>query len=176
MRVFEAYSDMLLALIESGELDFAFVAKLPDHPAISYHRIYRDRFVIVSGPKLCLPANKPVALDRKPYLKLVVLSLLRGGLKQLPEEPVRAGRIVATRFIEIDGLVGALQFIARTDWAALLPSAAARKDDSLFKVQVNPIKGEPIEVDYYIARSTIQPLSTAEQIFVDLMVSELAAK
>jgi DNA-binding transcriptional LysR family regulator len=175
LRVFEAYSDTLLSLVESGTLDFALVARLPDHPAITYEKAYRDQFVLASGPKLKLPPGATVALDRRPYFKLIVPSLLRGGLQRLLEEPLRTGRIVPARFMEIDGLIGALQFVVRTDWAALLPAAAVRQDGSFPELRVNRIASEDIAIDYFIARAAIRPMTPASTAFVSMMLEELAS-
>jgi LysR family transcriptional regulator, nitrogen assimilation regulatory protein len=175
VRVFEAYSDTLLSLVENGELDFALVAQIPDHPAVEYQRIYRDRFVLASGLKHGgIPPRRAVRLDVAPYYKLVVPSVLRLGLKRLLEEPLRTGRIVASRIIEIDGLSGALQFITTTDWVALLPAATAYNNPEGVAIQFNPIVGEEIAVDYFVAHLRTEPLSVAAQAFIGLTVAELS--
>jgi LysR family nitrogen assimilation transcriptional regulator len=173
VRVFEAYSDTLLSLTESGELDFAVVAQLMDHPAIEYRKIYQDHFVVASGVKLGLEKHSPVRLDIEPYFKLVVPSLLRRGLQRLLEEPLRTRRIVPARVIEIDGLAGALDFLAVTDWIALLPAAAAYNNPEGVRIQFNRIASEPILIDYFIAHARTKSLSVAARAFIDLTVTEL---
>jgi LysR family transcriptional regulator, nitrogen assimilation regulatory protein len=173
LRVFEAYSDTLMTLVESGELDFALVARLPDHPAIEYQQVFRDRFVLASVKELRIPPRKAVFLDTPPLFKLVVPSLLRHGLKRLLEEPLRTGRIKPARIIEIDGLAGALHFLSITDWVALLPAATAYNNPEGVQVQFNAIAGDPILIDYFVAHMRTEPLSIAAQAFIDMAAAEL---
>ena len=167
VRIVEAYSTTLVPLLESRELDIAFVTHVPDHPGIAYDPIYADRFVLVSGPTLDLPAGEFISLDSEPTLKLVIPSP-RHGLHKLIGEPFETGRINAARTMEIDGLSGTLEFIADSDWAALLPFAAVHNAAGDGLLRVNPIAGEDIVIRYFAARVASEPLEAAAVRFVSL--------
>ena len=173
VRIFEAYSDSLLSLIESGELDVAVVAHLADRPAINYQKVYRDRFVVASGVSSGIEPGRPIRLDMEPYFKIVIPSLLRHSLHSLLDEPLRTRRVVPARIIEIDGLSGALEFLSITDWIALLPAATAYNNSQSPGIRYNPIAGDEIAIDYFVAHARTEPISIATQALVDLTIAEL---
>ena len=172
IRIFEAYSDTLISLVESNQIDFAIVAQLPNHPAIAYDKIFTDRFILASSPSLGLEEHQPISLSEPPLFKYVVPSLLRRSLAGLLEEPLKAGRIVPARMMEIDGLAGTLEFIAATDWVGLLPSATAHSRFGGDKVKFSPIN-EEIYINYFIAHLRTRPLDVACDKFAELINSEL---
>jgi DNA-binding transcriptional LysR family regulator len=170
IRIVEAYSIRLIPLLESRDIDIAIVTPVPNHPRISYTPIYTDRFVIVSGPDLSIPPKLRVNLDREATYKLVIPST-RHGLYKLLGEPFETGRIRARRTMEIDGLSGTLEFVAATDWAALLPYAAVHAGEA--GLRVNRIDGEDITIRYFIATAATEPVSPAAEKFVELVKKEL---
>ncbi|WP_327752250.1 LysR family transcriptional regulator (plasmid) [Sphingobium sp. SJ10-10] len=173
IRIFEAYSDTLISLIESAQIDFALVAPLPNHPAIVYEKVFTDRFILASNNDLGLSERIPVSLNEPPLFKYVVPSVLRRSLSALLEEPLREGRIVPARMIEIDGLAGALEFIASSDWVGLLPSATAYSRFGANKIRFSPIS-EDIYINYFVAHLRTKPLDAACSKFVELITSELS--
>ena len=173
IRIVEAYSGTLLALLESKDVDCAIVLRDADHPEVRFTSIYNDRFVLVSGPKLGISHGVPVALDQEPRLKLVFPSLIRHGLHRLLEPELKKGRITPERFIEIDGLSGTLKFIEASDWAGLLPFAAVHDDVDEARLRVNPIEGEEIRIEYFVAQLATEFLLPAAQIFIDIAAGVL---
>jgi LysR family transcriptional regulator, nitrogen assimilation regulatory protein len=168
VRIFEAHSDTLLELVERSELDFAVVTKLADHPSVNYRKVFRDRFVVASAA--CnLGHEGPIHLNVEPYFKIVVLRCaLHGAL----DEPLRTGRIVPARLVEIDGLAGTFEFLAMTDWVALLPSATAYSNSERSGVRFNRLAGEQIPIDYYVAHGRTEPISEAGKAFIQMMIEE----
>jgi LysR family nitrogen assimilation transcriptional regulator len=172
IRIVEAYSGTLLALLESKDVDCALVMHNPDHPEVRFTPIYSDRFVLVSGPRLGISHGVPVALNQEPHHKLVFPSL-RHGLHRLLEPQLKKGRIVPERFIEIDGLSGTLKFIEASDWAGLLPFAAVHDDVDEARLRVNPIEGEEIKIEYFVAQLSTEFLLPAAQIFINMAAEVL---
>ncbi len=87
---------------------------------------------------------------------------MRSGL----DTPLRTGQIVASRIIEVNSVSGILEFVSKTDWLALLPYTAIHNGLDRRKLQVNPIAGGEIRVDYYRATLSTAPLSAAADEFV----------
>lgn len=172
IRIVEAYSGTLLALLESKDVDCALVMHVPDHPEIRFTPIYDDRFVLVSGPRLGIEHGVSVALNKEPRLKLVFPSL-RHGLHRLLEPQLTTERIRPERFIEIDGLSGTLKFIEASDWAGLLPYAAVHDDVDEARLRVNPIDGDEIKIEYFVAQHATEFLLPAAQIFIDIATKVL---
>jgi DNA-binding transcriptional LysR family regulator len=172
IRVTEAYSDTLLSLVEGREVDFAFVTQVPNHPAITFQRVYQDRFVLVYGEQVPLDPNLPVRLDIEPYFKFVLPSL-RHGLHRLLSEPLQTRRIITERVIELDGLSGALEFLSMSNWVALLPTAAVHGIGSEYKLRFSPLAGDEIKIDYFVARAKTEATSVAGEAFIKITSSEL---
>ncbi len=116
-----------------------------------------------------------VQLDSKSGLKIVVPSLLRQALNGILDEPLRPGRIVPERIIEMDGLDSTLEFVAITDWVALLPAAAIYNRPTGVDVRFNAIAGNEITVQYSVVHACTEPLSPAATAFIDLAATELSS-
>jgi len=144
----------------------------PDHPGMRFTSIYYDRFVLVSGPQLGLKPGVPVALNEEPRRKLVIPSL-RYGLHRLLEPQLKTGRIRPERLIEIDGLSGTLKFIRASDWCGLLPYAAVHDDADEGHLRVNPIVGDEIKIEYFVAQPATEFLLPAAQLFIDTAAAVL---
>ncbi len=164
IRVSEDYSATLISLLERGSIDFALVAHIPNHPTINFKHIYQDRFVVVSSQSFGFKPQAAVRLNT-PQLKFVVPSVHHGVRSGL-DTPLRTGQIVASRIIEVNSVSGILEFVSKTDWLALLPYTAIHNGLDRRKLQVNPIAGGEIRVDYYLATLSTAPLSAAADEFV----------
>jgi DNA-binding transcriptional LysR family regulator len=114
-----------------------------------------------------------VQLDVEPRLKIVVPSMLRRALNGELEGPLGTGRIVPERLMEFDGLACTLEFVADTDWVALLPASVIGNDPKASRVRFSPIAGDEVMFDYFVMHASTAPLSAAAQAFVDLAVAEL---
>lgn len=173
VRIVELSSDALLALIDSRELDLAFVTHLPNQAAVAERSVCGDRVVLASGPLSGVEPGREVHLDAEPRFKIVVPSLLRHALSGILGEPLRSGRIVPERIIEMDGLDCTLEFVAMTDWVALLPAAAVYNKPKGLDVRFNTIAGNEITVRYSVVHARTEPLSLAAEAFIDLAAAEL---
>lgn len=173
VRIIELPSDALLALIDSRELDLAFVTHSPNRDSVTARSLCSDPVVLASGPLSKVEQGSVVQLDLKSRLKLVVPSLLRHALKGILDEPLRSGRIVPERIIEMDGLDCTLEFVAMTDWVALLPAAAIYNRPKGVDVRFNAIAGNEITVQYSVVHARTEPLSLAAKAFIDLAATEL---
>lgn len=173
VRIIELPSDGLLSLIDSRELDLAFVTHLPNQTAVAERSLCRDPVVLASGPLAGIEQGRAVQLDAEPRFKIVVPSMLRNTLNGILDEPLRSGRIAAERIIEMDGLDCTLEFVAMTDWVALLPAAAVYNKPKGVDVRFNTIAGNAITVQYSVVHARTEPLSLAAEAFIDLAAAEL---
>jgi LysR family nitrogen assimilation transcriptional regulator len=173
LRVVETHEDTLLGAIESHELDLALTTEPPDSAPVSYRRVFSDRLLIVSGARCGLDAHQSIELNVAPHFKIVVPSMSCRALHRTLEEPLRSGRIIPERLIELDGVAGVLDFLASSDWIALLPAATAHNHPRRSGVRFNAIAGEEIAVNYCVVHGRTDPISPAAQAFVDLATAEL---
>lgn len=175
VRVVEAYSATLHELVENGDLDFAFVTYRSEHPDMRFRKIYDDTFVLLSGKSLGLPPNQPIRLDEPPFLKLVVPPR-RHTIGRLVDTCLNNRQIVPAQCVELDGIVDLVRFVSTGSWAAMLPvvaamSGAAEEAD----LCLNPIAGDPIAVEYFLATAATTRLSDAAQALVRQAQSELVS-
>jgi len=168
VRVVEAQSDSLLSLVETQELDFALVTEHVERPTLSARKIYSDRLVLASGSRGALEADRAIHLDDMSNLKMVLPSFVRRGL----HEDLKDLGIVAARVVEMDGLVGALEFVARTDWVALVPASIAHAVVDTSAVRFNTIAGKVMTTEYSVVHARTEPLAVAAQAFIDLAMAE----
>jgi LysR family nitrogen assimilation transcriptional regulator len=175
IRIVEGPSEALLSQIERGELDLALLTHPVDQPAIAARLVCHDRIVLASGPLSGIEPDCPVSLDDVGRcLRIVVPSMLRHVLQGKLEEPLRAGRVLPERLIELDGVQCALKLVAETDWVALLPASAVSRDAEASDVRFSALADDEIAVDYFVARASTEPPSAAVQAFIDLIVAELS--
>jgi DNA-binding transcriptional LysR family regulator len=173
IRVAEDYSATLMSLLERRALDFAVLAHIPAHPTIKFTPIYQDRFVAVSSRKLGLAPYAPIRLDEEPFYKFVVPSVHHDGVRSALDVPLRTGRIKASRVIEVNSLSGVLEFVAISDWIALLPYTSIHCGLDPERWCLNFIAGEDIHMGYYVAHSTTEPVSAPAEGFIELIKQEL---
>jgi len=173
LKVSEDYSSTLLSLVEAGALDFAILMHTPIHPTIRFKHFYKDHFVIVSSRRLGLTPGKPIRLDTAPFYKFVVPSV-HHGLQSALEVPFRAGQIVSDRVLEVNSLAGVLDFVSVSDWLALLPYTSVHVGLDTTQLQINPIAGTEVPINYYIAYAASAPLSAAANVFSDITRVELS--
>lgn len=173
VRIVELPDDALLSLIDSRELDLAFVTHVVNPSTVVERRVCRDSVILASGALSGVEPGQPVRLDSEPRFKIVVPSLLRQALGGVLDEPLRSGRIVPQRLIEMDGLACTLEFVATTDWVALLPAAAIYNKPRGLDVRFSTLAGDEISIEYSVVHARTEPLSLAAQAFIDLAVPEL---
>ncbi len=174
VRVSEAYSSTLIALIENRMLDFALVAHIPNQPALKFEHVYSDRFVAVSSPRTGVPAKGPIRLDKPPYYKLAVPSV-HHGVQSALDVPLRTGRIVPAQLIEVNSAAAVIEFAMDSDWLALVPYTTVHYQQDSKRFQVHAIAGDELWMDYYVAHLGAEPLSAAAGAFISLAKTELLA-
>jgi len=173
LRVSEDYSSTLLSLVEARAVDFAILMHVPNHPTIRFEHFYKDQFVAVSSTRDLPKKPSPISLNTPPYHKLVVPSV-HHGLQSALDVSFRTGRVVAERLIEVNSLSGVLEFVASSDWIALVPYTAVHFGLDKSRVGIRAIAGSQIPIDYYIAHAPTDPLSAAAKAFSDITREELS--
>jgi DNA-binding transcriptional LysR family regulator len=162
IRVVEAFSGTLTDWVVSGELDFAIVTKPPRHEGLSLRALSAEPMALVSGAKSELSHLTPVSLPKLPPIKLVLPSQ-QHSLRGMIEDYIRVGSIAIERLLEIDGLYGALEFVHKSDWSAILPVTTVIGDIASSKFVINPIVEPATKVEYYLIHQTQRPLLHASR-------------
>jgi DNA-binding transcriptional LysR family regulator len=93
----------------------------------------------------------------------LVLPTQQHSLRGMIEDYIRVGSIAIERLLEIDGLYGALEFVHKSDWSAILPVTTVIGDIASSKFVVNPIIEPATKVEYYLIHQTQRPLLHASR-------------
>jgi len=172
IRVVEAFSGTLTDWVVSGELDFAIVTEPRVHEGLTLRALSAEPLVLVSGAKSGLTHLAPVRLSEQAPIKLVLPSP-QHSLRAMLERYIRVGNIAVERWLEIDGLFGALEFIQRSDWSAIYPVTTVASDLNSGKFVVNPIVEPATRIEYYLIHQTQRPLARAARELVGRLESAL---
>ena len=121
LKLVESYSGALIDKLAVGELDVALVTKFEPQPGLSSRLLVRDYEMLVSGKARKLTPNAPVRLKDLQRLKIVSPGPKNIHHRNL-EAYFQANGIHVDDIIEMEGIVSTLEFVAATDWIAILPT------------------------------------------------------
>lgn len=172
LRVVEAFSGTLTDWVMSGELDFAIGTEPPRHDGLEMRVLSAEPLVMISGNKAGMPHLEPVSIKHLPALNLVMPSA-QHSLRTLLERHVKLGNITPGRVVEIDGLIGALEFIRNTDFSAILPVTTVVTDLDSRAFSVSPIIDIRTSFEFFLVHQTQKPLSLAARDLVTRLENAL---
>ena len=173
VRVVEGYSASLTQMVRAGELDFAIVPAFPGAPGLKSRLFLRTPEVLVSRAASPLEHMVPVRLADLGPLRLVLPSKL--NTRRLTLETYCASNgVEIDRVLELDAMLGTLDFVARTDWVAVLPALMMARDPSrLFTV--NPITNPSLSLDLVLIEPSRRAMTAQAEAFLDMLEREAAA-
>jgi LysR family tcuABC transcriptional regulator len=170
IKVFEGYSSTLVEKVASEQLDFAVVPNFEQRLGVSCRPLVTDREVLVSARSRGL-SNSPVRLRDIRPLRLVLpgaSNVHQGNV----ESYCRTNNIQVDELIEMEGMVGTLEFIAESDWMCILPSLMIPNLERLNLV-ASPITDPSLHSDFMIAEPSRCPLTHRARLFLGQFEAEL---
>lgn len=163
VRIAEAYSGTLSQWVVAGDLELAIVTEPPADLGLDATPFFRDRLVLVRGPKGG-EAGAPVNL---------AIPSSRHSLRQKIDSHPRFAEGRAGRLLEIDGLTATLELVRRSDFATVLPNSAVADDVAAGHLVAEPIAAPDLWLDYFLVQTKDLPLSVANRRFLALLSGEL---
>lgn len=160
VRVVEAFSGTLTDWVVDGQLDFAIVTRPTSQTGLEMRVLSTEQLALVSGPGSSFEHLAPVSLRALPPVKLVMPSP-QHSLRNMIEQYIQLGNIAVENLIEIDGLVGELEFIRNSDWSGILPVTTVIDDLKSGTFVVNPITSPATTFEFFLVHQTRHPLSRA---------------
>jgi LysR family nitrogen assimilation transcriptional regulator len=124
LHIVEGYSGVLTDMVLADDLDFAVVPTTEGRIGLKSRLLVRDREMLVSGPRRGLRALEPVLLRNCGPLKIVVPSPSNVRRRNI-EVYLQTHGVEVTDMMEMDAMIGTLEFVARTDWVAILSGLSA---------------------------------------------------
>ncbi|MGB7299631.1 MAG: LysR family transcriptional regulator [Burkholderiaceae bacterium] len=178
VQITEAYSGALTALVRTDELDFALVPAGQPEPGIRTTLLSRDTEMLVSskrvGLKLGLKPLTPVVLRELPPLKLIVpgpANVRRENLQRYID--TNGVRIAA--MMEMDAMLGTLEFVALSDWVTILPGLILVPDRLGKERVVNPIIEPRMDAQFVVIEPARRHLSRPAALFLEELRAQINA-
>ncbi len=170
VRVVEGFSASLTQQVQSGELDFAIVPAFSGGMGLKSRLFLRTPELLVTRRGYGLAGTGPVRLGERPALKLVVPT--KGNTRrELIETYLMSHGVKVDRLLELDAMMGSLDFVARTDWSIILPGLMMAGGHETDVFDAGPIADPPFWLDLILIEPSRRPLSVASALFLDALES-----
>jgi LysR family nitrogen assimilation transcriptional regulator len=173
VRITDAYSDIIVAMVRAGELDVGVVPAFTPEPSMRSTLFARTAQFLVSGRAsgLGLEHRKPVALGQLGPLKLVLPSRLQLRRHLIDMYLASVGAQIAQR-LEIDSSLTAYDFVARTDWLSIHAGIAMMHEYDGDLLVVNPITSPALVLDLFQIERSRDPISPVSTAFMEVLRAE----
>jgi LysR family transcriptional regulator, nitrogen assimilation regulatory protein len=173
LHIFEGYSGLLTEMVRSDELDFAIVPAFEGQVGLKARLIVRDREMLISGRKRGLKPLAPVRLAEIAPLKIVMPGPHNIRRRNL-ETYFQTHGVEIDATLEMDAMIGTLEFVARTDWIAVLPSLISVNDIAKGDLVVSPITDPPLHTECIVIQPARRTLTTQARLFLEHFEAEAA--
>lgn len=178
VKVVEAYSGVLTREVRAGLFDFAIVPAFPGASGLRVRPFLRTPETLVSrrkgGPAARVAHLAPVALNSLGPLKLV-LPGPSNTRRQTLSTYFAAHGVDVIRTMELDAMMGTLDYVAGSDWVTVLPGVMMASDLEHGRFQVNPLAAPRLDLDLVVIEPARRALSPAAAAFYETLARETAA-
>ncbi|HUC49062.1 MAG TPA: LysR family transcriptional regulator [Xanthobacteraceae bacterium] len=174
LHIVEGYSGALTEMVQNGELDFAAVPAAEGRVGLKTRLIARDREMLVSNAKRGLKPFAPVRLKECGPLKIILPSRANVRRRNI-EIYFETHGIEVESIIEMDAMIGTLQFVLRSDWVAILSGLICVADIERRTGRViSPIDDPQLIAEFVVISPARRMLSPQAQLFLDAFEAEIA--
>ncbi|HWP26960.1 MAG TPA: LysR family transcriptional regulator [Xanthobacteraceae bacterium] len=173
LHIVEGYSNLLTDKVVAGDLDFAVVPTSEGRIGLKSRLIVCDREMLVSGPRRGFTHLDPIRLKDCGPLKLVVPSRANVRRRNI-EVYLQTHGVEVAEMMEMDAMFGTLEFVARSDWVAILSGLICVNDIDRTERVINPIIDPPLFAEFVVISPARRTLSTQAQLFLEAFEAEIA--
>jgi DNA-binding transcriptional LysR family regulator len=135
--------------------------------------LVRDREMLLSGCRRGLTPLAPVRLADCAPLKIVVPGPDNIRRRNL-ETYFQTHGVEIAAMLEMDAMIGTLEFVARSDWLTVLPSVISVNDLGKGDLVVNPIVDPPLHAEFVVIQPARRTLSVPARLFLERFEAEIA--
>jgi len=173
LHIVEGYSALLTEMVLADELDFAVVPAFEGRIGLKSRLLVRDREILLSGPRRGLVPLAPVRLrDCRPFK--IILPGPDNVRRRNLETYFHSHGVEIDAMLEMDAMIGTLEFVARSDWVTVLPSVIAVNDIAAGTLVVNPIADPAMHAEFVLIQPARRTLSTPARLFLERFEAEVA--
>jgi len=165
LRVIEGYSALLVDMVAAGELDFAVVPHPVKRDGLRVEPFGRDREILVTRAGGARPHLAPVALAEIASMKLV-LPLRGNARRDRLDAAFAVSGLVPAATLDMDAMIATLDFVARSDYATILPATICTADLAGAERWLHPIVDPALRVSYELISPATRALSPAARAFL----------
>jgi DNA-binding transcriptional LysR family regulator len=173
VHIVEGYSNLLTEMVLDDMLDFAVVPAFEGMIGLKSRLLVRDREMLISGPCRNLTPLAPVRLADCRPLKIVIPGPDNIRRRNL-DTYFQSHGVEIEAMLEMDAMIATLEFVARSDWATILPSVISVNDIGRGELIVNPIVDPEMHAEFVVIQPARRTLSTQAQLFLERFEQEVA--
>jgi DNA-binding transcriptional LysR family regulator len=171
ISVIEAYSGVLTGMVLSGELDFGVVPAFEGTTGLSQHLIIRDRETLVSSRRSRGDHLKPVRPRDLGALKIIVPGM-QNTRRRTIETYLGTNDVRVAQRLELDAMMGTLQFVAASDWVAVLPFVMMLSDLDSDRFTIRPLDDPPFHSEFVLIEPSRRAMSPVAALFATILKTE----
>jgi DNA-binding transcriptional LysR family regulator len=171
VRVVEGYSAALTEQVLAGQLDFAVVPAFSGAPGLKSRLFLRTPELLISSRRSGLAHLAPVQLAKLGPLKLVVPSEANTR-RRLIETYLASNGVAIARLLELDAMLGTLDFVARTEWVAILPALIVATETRQRQFTLNPVAEPVFTLDLVLIEPARRPMTPIAHAFLEMLEEE----
>jgi LysR family transcriptional regulator, nitrogen assimilation regulatory protein len=165
VRIVEGYSASLTQMVQAGELDCAVVPQQPTPPGLRAQFFARTVETLVARGEAGAAHLVPVRLRDVGPLRLVLPSPCNVR-RQAIEAYCASNEVRIAEVVELDAMLGTLDFVAQTDWVTILPAVMMHQHGGHRRLAVRPIAGPDFHIDLMTVEPLRRPVSAPAERFV----------
>jgi LysR family tcuABC transcriptional regulator len=173
LHLLEGYSALLTDMVLADELDFAVVPAFEGRTGLKSRLLVRDREMLLSGRERGLTPLAPVRLADCAPLKIIVPGPQNVRRRNL-ETYFHTHGVALAAMLEMDAMIGTLEFVARSDWVTVLPSLICINDVAKGDLVVNPIINPSVRAEFVVIQPARRTLSLPARRFLDCLEAQVA--
>jgi LysR family transcriptional regulator, nitrogen assimilation regulatory protein len=173
LHIVEGYSGLLTEMVLAGEIDFAVVPTTEAWVGLRSRLLVRDREMLVSSSRRGFAPMQPLRLNECGPLKLVVPGRANVRRRNI-EIYLQTHGVEVSDMIEMDAMIGTLEFVARTDWVAILSGLICINDIGGSERTINPIFDPPLIAEFVVISPARRAPSNQARLFLETLEAEIA--
>jgi LysR family tcuABC transcriptional regulator len=173
LHIVEGYSGLLTDMVLADELDFAVVPTFEGRVGLKSRLVVRDREMLVSSPQRGLTPLAPVRLKDCGPLRIILPGRTNVRRRNI-EIYFQTHGVEVADILEMDAMIGTLEFVARCDWVAILSGLICVNDIGGPDRVINPIHDPPLIAEFVVISPSRRTLSTQARLFLESFEAEIA--
>lgn len=170
IHVMESYSRILISMILSAELDFAVVPAFVGNPGLKVQHFLRTWETLVAWPDETLHLRS-VRLREVGPLKIVLPSHSNARRRGI-ETYFTTNGVEIERIVEMDAMMGTLDFVASSDWVTVLPALMMTSEINSTQFSVAPLIDPTATLALVVIEPRRRALSGAARAFLEIISGE----